>query len=271
MVKTVHFYVQGQFSNNLFQYFAAEIIKKIYNYDEVKPVFDFNMDFVYRIDDEKFKEIIIKYINGEKCEMESRKDILMIGFFQRSEILKYERNYLRNLFNINNKNYINNRIQICNIVKYISKHNIKPGMNDLTVHLRCGDFWDHEKNRSQIFNPNDIKQLINNIQHDKLYIVRNKPDFDWEKKYYEEFECLNPIWINGNMGDDFDFIMSSKKIILSASTYSYIASYLGDADEIHIPYNSYYGGIDGYEQHLAEFNDKCKVYYNLNYWIPSNF
>jgi hypothetical protein len=268
MVKTVYFYVQGQFGNNLFQYFAAEIIKKIYDYDEVKPVFDLNMDFVYTIDDEKFKQIITTYINKDKYELESRKDILMIGFFQRSEILKYEREYVRKLFNVDNKNYINNRIQICNIVKYISKHTVKPTSNDLTVHLRCGDFWDHEKNRSQIFDPNDIKNLINMISHDKLYIVYSKPAFDWEKEYYKEFECLNPIWINGNMGDDFDFIMSSKKVILSASTYSYIASYLGDAYEIHIPYNSYYGGIEGNEQHLADFNDKCKVYYDLKYWLP---
>ena len=70
------------------------------------------------------------------------------------------------------------------------------------------------------------------------------------------------------MGDDFDFLMKSNKIIISASTFSYMAAYLGNANEIHIPYNSYYGGEKGHEQHLGEFNEKCKVYYDMRYWLP---
>ena len=58
-MKTVNFLVQGQFGNNLFHYFAAEIIKKIYGYDAVKPTFQINLEFNTTIDDEKFKRIII--------------------------------------------------------------------------------------------------------------------------------------------------------------------------------------------------------------------
>ena len=54
-MKTVYFFIQGQFGNNLFQYFAAEIIRKLYNYDEVKPTFALNMEFNTVIDDMKFK------------------------------------------------------------------------------------------------------------------------------------------------------------------------------------------------------------------------
>jgi len=268
-MKTVYFLLQGQFGNNLFQYFAAEIIKKIYGYDETKPTFHINLEFNNVIDDETFKTIITKYMNGEKYELDTRRDILLMGFFERSDIFKFEREYLLGLFNDNNMSHISNRIQIGNIVKYKTQHTIQPTENDLTLHIRCGDLWHHEKNRSEIYHPDTYKNIIKNITYDKLYIVADKPAFEWEQTYYKEFDSLNPTWINGNLGDDFDFLMKSKKLITSASTMSWMAAFLGQADEVHIPYNSYYGGFEGSGQSLAEFDDKvCKVYYDVEYWTP---
>jgi len=269
-MKTVYFFIQGQFGNNLFQYFAAELLKKIYGYDKVVPTFQINLEFNTIVDDVKFIEIIRKHIAGEKYELDTRRDILMMGYFQRSEIFRMERDYFLSLFNAENMNHISNRIQIGNIVKYQTKHTIQPTENDLTLHLRCGDFWDHENKRSQIYHPTHLKNIIQSIPHDKLYIVANKPDFDWEKEYYKEFDELNPVWINGNLGDDFDFLMKSNKIILSASTMSYMAAFLGQADEIHIPYNTFYGGVEEYGQSLADFSDKCRVYHDIGYWYPNS-
>lgn len=268
-MRTVYFFVQGQFGNNLFQYFAAEIIRKIIQFDEVKPTFTINLEFNTVIDDATFKDMITRYMAGEKVEVDSRRDVLMMGFFQRSEILKFERDYVRSLFHADNKNHISNRIQIGNIVKYQTKHTIQPSEHDLVLHLRCGDFWDHQKNRSQIYHPDFLKQRIRSIPHDKLYIVSNPATFDWEKDYYQQFEECNPIWIHGNLGDDFDFLMKANKLITSASTMSWLAAYLGNAKEVHIPYNRYYGGFEGYEQSLADFDKTCTVYYDVDYWLPT--
>ena len=268
-MKTVYFFIQGQFGNNLFQYFAAEIIRKIFNYDEVKPTFTMNLEFNNVIDDPKFKQIITKHMEGETQEIDRRKDILLLGYFQRSEILKFERNFVRGLFRAENMNHISNRIQIGNIVKYETKHTVQPTNQDLVLHLRCDNFWDHEKNKSQIIHPDTVKRIIKGITYEKLYIVYNPANFEWEKEYYKQFEDLNPIWIHGNLGDDFDFLMKASKIMTSASTMSWMAAYLGNAKEVHIPYNNYYGGSEGCEQSLADFNDNCKVYYDVDYWFPS--
>jgi len=269
MTKTVYFLIQGQFGNNLFQYFAAEIMKKIYNYDDVQPTFHINLEFNTIIDDDKFKTIAKHYMNGSIPQIDTSKDILLMGFFQRSEIFKFERNYVRSLFHSDNQNNISNRIKIANIVKYKTNHTQQPTANDVTLHLRCGDFWDHEQNTSQIFNPVEIKQILSTITYDKLYIVINKPEQQWEKDYYAMYDDLNPIWISGNLGDDFDFLMKSSKLVTSASTMCYMAAYLGNATEVHIPYNSFYGGAEYNGQHLAEFDDNiCKVYYNVGIWQP---
>jgi hypothetical protein len=202
-------------------------------------------------------------------DIDRRKDILLLGYFQRSEIFKFERTFIRGLFCAENMSHISNRIQIGNIVKYQSKHTVQPTAQDLVIHLRCDNFWDHEKRKSQIIHPDTLKRIVKGITHDKLYIVSNPSNFEWEKEYYSQFEDLQPIWIHGNLGDDFDFLLQANKIVTSASTMSWMAAYLGNAKEVHIPYNNYYGGYDGCEQSLAEFHDNCNVYYDVDYWIPS--
>lgn len=273
-MKSVKFLVQGQFGNNLFQYFASEIIKKIYGYDEVKPTFEINLEFNTVIDDFKFKRIITAYLAGDKVEIDTSKDILLIGFFQRSEIFLKERDYLRSLFVEDNENNISNRIKISNIIKYKTKHTVEPTENDLVLHVRLAgtfqwaDFIDMENKTSQLYEPENVKEIIKGIKYDKLYIVCNTPKADWEKEYISEFDDLNPIVITGLLGDDFDFMLKAKKLVTSASTMSWMAAFLGNADEVHIPYNKYYGGFESNSQSLAESGPNAKVYQDMTYWFP---
>lgn len=273
-MKTVKFLVQGQFGNNLFQYFASEIIKKIYGYDEVKPTFEINLEFNTVIDDAKFKRIITAYLNGDRYEIDTSKDILMFGFFQRSEIFLKERDYLRSLFVEDNMNNISNRIKIGNIIKYKTKHTIEPTENDLVLHVRLAgsfqwaDFIDMENRTSQLYDPEQLKDIIRSIKYDKLYIVCNTPKADWEKEYLREFDDLNPTIISGVLGDDFDFMLKAKKFITSASTMAWMAAFFGNADELHIPYNTYYGGFQSNSQSLAECSSTSKVYHGMKYWFP---
>lgn len=273
-MKAVKFLVQGQFGNNLFQYFASEIIKKIYEYDEVKPTFEINLEFNTIIDDAKFKRIINAYLNGDKVEIDTSKDILMIGFFQRSEIFLKEREFIRSLFVEDNMTNISNRIKIGNIVKYQSKHTFEPTENDLVFHVRLAgsfqwaDFIDMENKTSQLYEPEKMKEIIKSIKYEKLYIVCNNPKADWEKEYLSEFDDLNPIVVSGGLGDDFDFMLKSKKFITSASTMSWMAAMLGNATELHIPYNNYYGGFESNSQNLAECSESAKLYKDMTYWFP---
>lgn len=244
-------------------------MKKIYEYEAIKPTFQMQMEFQQVIDDEKFKAIMLAYLQGHPIQLDVRKDILLVGFFQRSEIFTAERDFVRSLFNAENMHHISNRIQIGNIVKYQTKQTVQPTAQDLTLHLRCGELWDHARNRSQIVDPALLKEIVKSIPHEKLYIVSEKPAHAWEKEYYDHFEELNPTWIRGNLGDEFDFLLKSSKLITSTATMSWLAAYLGNAEEVHIPYNTFYGGEEGYEQSLADFNEKCKVYHKITYWTPT--
>jgi hypothetical protein len=57
-------------------------------------------------------------------------------------------------------------------------------------------------------------------------------------------------------------MMNSRKLLVSASTYSWMAAYLSDiCQEVHIPYNTFHGS----NQDLGEFSGKCKVYRDMKY------
>ncbi len=260
-MKTVYFEVKGRFGNNLFQYFAAEIIKKNYEYDEIK-IYTKNNENLIIINDEYFKQITNEYIKGNLFKIDNSKNILLDGYFQRSEYFFNFRDFILNLFNDKNNSYINDKFKICDIVNHKISHNILPKENDLVVHIRLDDFIGD----LQIFEPEEIINIIKNIKYEKLYIVCDKLRYFWEYNYMSNFNSLNPIFISYSMLDDFHFIMRAKKILTSASTFAWLAAYFSSADEIHIPYNTFHGGAEGNGQNLDSFNDKCIVYKNLRYW-----
>ena len=269
-MKTVYFFPEGgQFYDNLFRYFAAEIIKKLYGYDEVKPSLVINLEFNTIVTDEAFKKIIEFDQHSEVYPLDTSKDILMMGAFQRSEILEKYRDMCIELFNVENNSYISNRIKVSNILKYVSKHTIEPAPNDLVMHIQLGDdAFNKDKNTSEIFNSSDLKDIIKTITYDKLYIIVSSPKSEWEKEYLSAFDDLSPTYISAGIGDDFDFLLKASKILASAHPISWMAAYLGKSSEVYIPYNSYYGGYEGYNQSLSGFSDKCKVYYSISYWVP---
>jgi hypothetical protein len=274
-LKTVKFFIEGTFEENLFKYFAAEIIKKIYNYNKTEPTRVINFEFNTIINDEHFIKITDEYMKGNIIPIDTSKDIQLIGFFQRSDIFVHEREYLRSLFTEDNENYMSNRIKISNIFKYKSKYSNYPTKDDITIHIRLRDFYNKEQKTSQIYDPSYIKNILQSISYDKLYIVCEQATEEWEKGYLKEFDSLNPEYIIGTLGDEFDFLLNSERLLTSASILGWLAAFLGKAKEVHIPYNSYYGGYESTNQSLGDIcsdtdnSVKCKVYYNTEYWLPS--
>ena len=117
----VLFVAEGNIADNLFQYFAAEIVKKIYEYDEVKLTFQVDLEANMFVDNEKFKMMVARYMQGDTIPIDTTRPILLMGSFQRSEIFEYERDHLLSLFRADNESYVNRTVQIKNIVNYKTK------------------------------------------------------------------------------------------------------------------------------------------------------
>jgi len=260
MTKCVYFLNPGRFGNNLFQYIASEIIKYIYNFDTVQLVSHIPNNCEI-IDDVKFREIKNRYLNNNNnndvftCD----KDICMNGYFQQSDILTKFKSYVLSLFDISNQNQINNQYRVCDLVNYICKHS-NVNDDDLVLHLRLDDYK-HNNNPPHIFDKEALGNIIDKIPHKTLYIVCDKLNYDWEKRYVDYFiNKYNVKIISGSLLDDFKFIMNSKNIVNSPSTFCWIATYLGRSDQnVYIPYSNFYGE----HQILKEHSDNCVVYYNI--------
>ncbi len=273
MSKIIYFRSNGRFTNNLFQYFAAQIVKKILNYDFI-ALDTSNTELIksscYVIDDKKFKQI---HTDTFLANIDTSKNIYLDGYFQRSEIFANYREYIKSLIHENNKDRfgILYSYTICDLV-LPSKNSRSPGKNDLVMHIRLDDFLGD----LQIFDSSFLKEIISKIQYDELYIVCDKLKQEWEYKYMAHFLDLQPILISESLLEDFNFMRQSTKILTSASTLSWMAAFLGEPEEVHIPYNTYHGGFEGDGQSLAGFDlplnsspdwkQVCCVYKNIKYY-----
>ncbi len=124
-------------------------------------------------------------------------------------------------------------------------HEIDP--DDIVVHVRVFHPTEMPPMRFEYY-----QKALSMAQYKQLYICTNEP----HNPYLKNFEPYNPIIVSQrefgsyyphglpieeivklNM-DEFAYIASFNKIIISASTYSWWAAYLSKATEIYAPYKA---------------------------------
>ena len=256
--KTVWFEEIGRSGNNIFQYLAAEVIKYIYNFDCVAKYDNTNRD-VLIIDDEKYTTIINDYLQNPTNTFTSNRDILLYGFFQKSNILVSLRTELLKYFNTLNTTYINDKYTISDFSKKETSHNIIFDDDTILLHLRLDDYI-HNNSPPNIFDKEEFSKFLDTISFKKLYILCDELKTDWEKKYINYFiEKYQAIILTGTIFDDFNLIKSAKNLITSQSTFSWIASYLGNANKVYIPYSNFYKE----HQVLKDCHNNCTVIYGI--------
>jgi hypothetical protein len=254
--KTVYFIPCGRTGNNIFQYLASEIIKYMFNFDDVKKINSIPENTEI-INDDSFNFISQYFINNKKkfyCD----KDIVLNGYFQNSTILVYMRDHLLKLFNTSNDTYINDKYKISDFSTTETKHQIKFDDDTIVLHLRLDDFI-RDNNPPEIFDKVELSKYIDTIKFKKLYIVCDKINHEWEKRYLHYFvNKYKATVLSGSLMDDFNLLKISNRLITSNSTFSWIAAYLGNAKEVHIPYSPYHKN-----QSLKECHKNSTVKYGI--------
>lgn len=251
MAPTVYFFSDGPLGHSLFQYFAAELIKKIYGYEEAKISLTINLEFHLVIDDEKFKTIVTRYLQGDPVPLDTTRDLLLMGYFQDSEFYEHEREHLRSLWNAENAHYVTRNVQVKQIVQYQSKHTMVPTAADLVVHLPLRDLSASHSGVLPIppcpwVERGYLQNLIASLPHERLFLVHDADSLDLP--YARSFESLHPLWIHRTLGDDFDFLLRAPRLVTSSSSLSWMAAFLGHAREVHLPLvsSSRRGGFDSH-------------------------
>jgi len=229
----------GRFGNNLFQYFAAKIIGKIYGIEKVGN----SSGNVKILDDDQWEELCLYYIENNTAKPQDCTTFHLHGFFQRSNIFNHFRDFLKeSLTNDPDLAYLT-----CDLKEF-------PDKNDIVMHFRLDDFI-HEHHNTEIIHPSYYINILDNLEYNKLYIVSDNIRHEYEHRYIKYFEKYNPIYIRGSHIEDFNFIRNSNRIISSSSTFCWLAAFLSNAEEIHVPHVPGHGHAK-----MQEIGDCSKIY-----------
>jgi hypothetical protein len=217
----------GGLGNNMFQYALGRIIadEKGYNLNTTKlDQLDQFFKNVKNITDRKSVTAPVlqigyntkvgpqTYIEQEVADFEGT--IKVEGFFQRHEFYNAHRDKLLKWFKTD--------VELEKV----------PGENDLVLHVRLGDYmglgWQLE---TEIF-----IDILKREEYNKYFIVTDDPDntiIDDILQAVDGGEVVSTDKIS-----DFEFLCRSKLLVLSHSSFSWWAAFLGNARKVIVPYNS---------------------------------
>tara|TARA_R110000796_G_scaffold20781_5_gene61665 strand:+ start:14032 stop:14805 length:774 start_codon:yes stop_codon:yes gene_type:complete len=216
----------GGLGNNMFQYAAGRIIadKKGYNLNttNLNQLDQFFKNVKNITDRKSLNDPVLQigyettvgpqtYIEQEVADFKGT--IKVKGFFQRHELYNAHRDQLLKWF------------------KTDVKLEKVPGENDLVLHVRLGDYmglgWQLD---TGIF-----IDILKKENYNKYFIVTDEPDnpiIDNILQTVDGGEVVSTDKIS-----DFEFLCRSSLLVLSHSSFSWWASFLGNARKVIVPYN----------------------------------
>ena len=233
--------------NILFQYLLCKVISLLLGHQYI-PIEEMENQ------DKKTSMIIMEgsieaFFKNEITNKEFKKvfqtqHIILEGFFQKSEIFIPYRNTILEIISHSNDYWIGcdgHKQYIKDFVK--GSHYYPLGEQDVVVSLRLDDFIQLPCPTSDIIHPSYYLDILESLCFDKLYIVSDTLQHDWEKKYIEFFSKWNPIFIQGDLLHDCAVMRDAPILIHSNSTLCWFMSFLSNhKKKRYIPRTHFYKG-----------------------------
>jgi len=154
--------------------------------------------------------------------LNTKKSIVVNSFLQKIEYYKDSIDILRECFKIDN--------------------NIKVDENELVIHIRDGDYRMgnvHIRDQTYI-------NILEKISPSKISIVTDNINTDFIKYMTKNGAKLITLSNDTNVGEgfnqhemyDFLYMLNSNQLLISQSTYSWWAAFLGFQKKIYVPYDT---------------------------------
>ncbi len=109
----------------------------------------------------------------------------------------------------------------------IGRSQVRPEPDALVLHIRLGDY----RQIGWVLSPEYYHAIIARESFSRLYIVTDEPD----SPLLESFVKYTPTLVTGSPIESLRFIRSSRRIVLSQSTYGWWGAFLSEADRIYFP------------------------------------
>ena len=290
---SISYSCRGRFGNNLFQYFATQVLLKLLN--DVSQKHKIGITYVYKykneirpyqpwlestpegwfeVTDEKFLKFYDQLKKGEYPKEILNKNLWMFGYYQFDQFLRENIEYVRSLFTSESSHIINDSIAMNNFahsVKDISDS--KPSSDELVLHLRLDDFIQSGGDNNIIAWESYIdlvkKIKVENPNLTKITIVVDKIKREFEGIYVQNLikrlAMIGGLIVSirsGSMWSDFAYMYYGEHIILSNSTFSWWATILSDKNKLN-----WFPNTNGYysNQIFNKINDNTIVY-ETKFW-----
>jgi len=204
----------GRFGNSLFLYTFARLVARKFQYKLATdlPENDILINsenpggYVYENDPIEINDLSSNAF-FLPCNLEKRLHIIH-GYFQ----------------NINY--YQENEQEIKSFFIYEKQEKIT---KDIVMHVRLTDYKKFGP-KGTVIHPSFYSNILDKEPFDKVYIVTDEPG---DTDYFKHFKKYNHEIIHDSAKNDFFFMMQFDRIISSNSTFSWWASFLGNASKIY--------------------------------------
>jgi hypothetical protein len=198
------------------------------------------------------------------------RDVYMQCYFQDSRTLLYYRDYLKSLINPDNHDIITPHIEKFTVkISDIANTHISniPGTNNIIVHFRLSDFKHAGGKSSEIIHPSVYFEILDAISYDKMILVCDKITEEFEEVYINLFKQRYDnleIRCGNKFLEDFVYISKASRIVVSNSTFCWLAAFLSNASETHIIKNDYHP-----TQYMGKIDSNSKLY-QIKYISPED-
>ena len=156
-------------------------------------------------------------------------DMYLQGYFQYSESLVQSRPYLLSRLATDTTPISMNGTTMREFLEAPTPIAIDP--EDIVLHVRLADFI----GGNLVIDPAPQIAILRQARYNRLIIVCTKPKTDAETNYLKLFEEFHPVLQHGTELEDFAVLRSAKRILVTNSTFSWFAAFLGEATERWIP------------------------------------
>lgn len=262
----LYFVSIGRLGNNIIQYMAAKLVCRAFGHTLVPWRSDIKNHIEiqdsgateYGVSWSWFHDYLIENgMDGLKSHPIAKRDILLNGFFQHSDIYLLYRDWLRSLFTNENTEYLNFETRVCDLMCAVPRTQ-KEGT--MTVHLRMGDFQS-EPGKSFILHPRVYLEILRKLRHEEgefpIEII-SQPLGKKEEEFY--VSLFDPLGVSHCYHapplEDHATLRCAKRAIYSNSTFAWTAAFLGDTQERYMPILNCFSDI----QNLGPITSEDKIF-----------
>jgi hypothetical protein len=164
-----------------------------------------------------------------------RHDTVIHGYFQKSEPLVALRETMITAFKDPRLHFPITRsgVTIKDLLETPSPVELRP--TDVVVHVRLGDY----RKAKWVIDPAPQLAILRELRRlesgTRIIIVCQAPKTDAERGYLGLFEEFHPLIQSGTELEDFAVLRSANRILVTNSSFSWAAAWLGAAEERWIP------------------------------------